>query len=189
MKKLLVTLALLSSVTAIAGKPGDAGPNLMICQGEYALCAASSTKPTGKTITVNGTDFKEGVAVCPVLSGKSIADGNLMNNSCKSPKGKVWSLFSAETSYPQAPTWAVTTAVIRTFTSTAAPGGGMSNMWSFPCVKRKEKVNGAKLADCFGPMNESPWDATAVPAGSTIGTASPVGANDPVGGPFNKTFP
>lgn len=172
----------LVSVLAIGSTAAIAGPNLRICRGEYALCAASSTDATGKSIVVNGNTFREGVSVCPVLRGPAIADMNLMNNSCKAPKGKVWSLFSNVKSFPQAPTWAVKPEVIRTFTTTATPGGGMSNMWSFPCVKRKNLVNGVQLADCYGPLNESPWTATSVPFGSVVGTAAAVGASNPVGG-------
>jgi hypothetical protein len=57
----------------------------------------------------------------------------------------------------------------------------MSNMWSFECVKTK-KVNGVQLADCFGPLNESPFDGGHVKAGSTVVTQAPVGATFPVGG-------
>ena len=61
--------------------------DLMICNGEYALCAASGSTPTGKTITVKGKVFQEGMAVCPVLTGRSIANPALMNNSCDAPAG------------------------------------------------------------------------------------------------------
>jgi len=155
-----------------------------ICHGEYALCAASGAYPTGKDIVVQGTTYKEGISVCPVLNGAAIANMKLMDNSCKSPKGKVWSLFSTETSYPQAPTWAVTTAVVRKFVTTSEIGGGMSNMWAFECTKRAKKVNGVTLADCLGPLNESPWDNGAVPVGTNAFTAAPLGSPNPVGGVY-----
>lgn len=157
-------------------------PSLGICHGEFALCAAASTEPTNRNIVVKGVTFREGHSVCPVLRGPSIADLGLMNGSCATPKGKVWSLFSARSKYPQAPDWKVKTAVHRAFTTTAAPGGGMSNMWSFPCVVRPTRVNGHKLADCYGPMNESPWTTTAIGAGVKIVTDAPAGAPNPVGG-------
>ena len=158
---------------------------LGLCHGAYALCAASPTQPTGGTIYVNGVAFAEGVSVCPVLHGISIANLALMNGSCEAPKkGMVWSLFSPVTSYPQAPSWDVVPAVIRTFVTTTEAGGGMSNMWSFPCVVRPKKTNGVTLGDCKGPMNESPWTATLIPAGTTVGTAAPAGAANPVGGNF-----
>ena len=177
MNKLLL-IALLLPVSALA----DNSIKLALCHGQYALCAASSTEPTGETIYVNGVAFAEGVSVCPVLHGVSIANLSLMGGSCEAPKGKVWSLFAPLKSYPQAPTWAVTPAVIRTFVTTAE--AGMSNMWSFPCRVRPKKVNGATLADCTGPMNESPWTGTAIPVGTKVGTAAPVGAANPVGGNF-----
>ena len=174
--KTLLLLALLST-NALAG-----GVNLMICNGEFALCAASASVPTGKTIRVDGKEFQEGMAVCPVLTGKSIANSDLMKGSCKAPPGKVWSLFSTVTEYPQAPSWAVVTMTPRTFVTTTAAGGGMSNQWSFLCDKQAKKTNNVQLANCFGPINESPWNNGHVVPGSTAFTAAPVGAANPVGG-------
>lgn len=178
MNKLLL-IALLLPMSALA----DNSIKLALCHGQYALCAASSTEPTGNTVMVNGIAFPEGRSVCPVLNGISIGNLSLMNGSCEAPaKGKVWSLFSNAKSYPQAPDWKVVTATFRIFTTTAE--AGMSNMWSFPCTVRAKKVNGATLADCTGPMNESPWTGTAIPVGTNVGTAAPVGAANPVGGNF-----
>lgn len=130
-------------------------------------------------------DVPTGHAVCPVLKGESIADLHL-TGSCKAPAvpGGVWSLFSTATSYPQAPSWAVVPAVPRTFTTAVGRGLGMSNMWSYPCVKRPKPVNGAVLADCIGPINESPWDGSHVLPGASTVTAAPVGAANPVGGNY-----
>jgi hypothetical protein len=173
MKKLLLLALLPFSVSAA---------NLMICNGEYALCAASASNPTGKTIQVDGKEFQEGMAVCPVLTGKAVANSDLMKGSCKAPPGKVWSLFSTVTAYPQAPSWAVVTMTPRTFTTTTEAGGGMSNQWSFLCAKQVKKVNGVQLANCYGPINESPWNNGHVPPGTMSFTAAPVGAANPVGG-------
>jgi hypothetical protein len=176
--KIPLLIALLTPVSVYA----DQSIKIGLCHGQYALCAASSTEPTGNTVVVNGITFPEGKSVCPVLSGISIGNLSLMNGSCEAPKGKVWSLFSNAKSYPQAPDWKVVTATFRIFTTTAE--AGMSNMWSFPCTVRPKKVNGATLADCTGPMNESPWTGTAIPVGAKVGTAAPVGAANPVGGNF-----
>jgi len=173
MKKLLLLALLPFSVSAA---------NLMICNGEYALCAASASNPTGKTIRVDGKEFQEGMAVCPVLNGKAVANADLMKGSCKAPPGKVWSLFSTVTEYPQAPSWTVVTMTPRTFTTTTEAGGGMSNQWSFLCAKQVKKVNGVQLANCYGPINESPWNNGHVPPGTMSFTAAPVGAANPVGG-------
>lgn len=156
--------------------------DLMICNGEFALCAASASVPTGKSIRVDGTEFQEGMAVCPVLTGKAIANSSLMKGSCKAPAGKVWSLFSTVTEYPQAPSWAVVSMTPRSFTTTTEAGGGMSNQWSFLCDKQAKKVNGVQLANCYGPINESPWNNGRVAPGTTAFTAAPVGAANPVGG-------
>ena len=172
MKKLLL-FALLPSIAVSAA-------DLMICNGEYALCAASGSTPTGKTITVKGKVFQEGMAVCPVLTGRSVANGALMNNSCDAPAGKVWSLFSTVSEAPQAPSWTVAPLVSRSFI--LGKDSGMSNQWSFLCDKQAKKVNNVQLANCYGPINESPWNNGHVPVGSTAFTAAPVGAANPVGG-------
>ena len=178
MKIILMLTLLTITIPAYADKQ----IKLDICSGEYALCAASSTEPTGRSITVGSIVYSEGKSVCPVLSGKSIANLDLMNGSCKAPAGKVWSLFSAIKSYPQAPSWAVAPAAVRTFVTTAGAGGGMSNQWSFLCTKQRHKTNGVQLADCLGPLNESPWNNKPVPVGATVVTAAPIGAPNPVGG-------
>ena len=156
--------------------------DLAICKGRYALCAASGATPTGKTIVVNGKTFQEGVAVCPVLIGPAIADLNLMGGKCKAPEGKVWSLFSTLTSYPQAPSWDVQPMVVRQFITTDT--SGMSNMWSFPCNLIAKKENNVRLASCYGPINESPWTGDHVPVGATSFSAAAEGVLNPVGGNF-----
>jgi len=173
MKKLLLIALFCGNASAA---------EIMLCNGEYALCAASGSTPTGKMITVKGKKFQEGMAVCPVLKGQSIANGALMNNSCDAPPGKVWSLFSTVTEAPQSPTWAVAPLVHRTFT--LAKDSGMSNQWSFLCDKQAKPVNGVQLASCYGPINESPLTNSHVKIGSTIITDAPVGALNPVGGNF-----
>ena len=173
MKKLLLLLLLPVNVFAAP---------IMVCNGEYALCAASGSTPTGKTITVKGKVFQEGMAVCPVLTGRSVANPALMNNSCDAPPGKVWSLFSTVSEAPQAPSWAVAPLVKRSFI--LGKDSGMSNMWSFICDKQTKKTNGAQLASCYGPINESPFNNGHIKPGTTIITDAPVGVLNPVGGNF-----
>jgi hypothetical protein len=157
---------------------------IAVCKGEYALCAASPTTLTGKTISVQGKTFKEGVAVCPVLTGAAVANMDLMGGSCDAPKGKVWSLFGVppQTAYPQAPDWTVQPAVFRSFKVGDTPTTGMSNQWSFLCTKQTKQVNGVTLASCYGPVMESPWTGNHVVSGETAFTQAPVGASYPVGG-------
>jgi hypothetical protein len=52
------------------------------------------------------------------------------------------------------------------------------------CDLQAKKVNNVKLANCYGPINESPWTNGHVPVGTTAFTAAPVGAANPVGGNF-----
>jgi hypothetical protein len=157
---------------------------IAICKGEYALCAASPATLTGKTISVSGKTFKEGVAVCPVLTGMAVANMTLMQGSCDAPKGKVWSLFGVPplTAYPQAPDWSVQPAVFRSFKVGDTPTTGMSNMWSFLCTKQTKQVNGVTLASCYGPVMESPWTGNHVVSGETAFTQAPANASYPVGG-------
>jgi len=175
MKKLLIGLLLCGNAFAA---------DISICTGQYALCAASPTTPTGKTTRVQGKTYREGVAVCPVLTGASVANLAIMNGTCKAPKGTVWSLFGMPpvTSFPQAPTWATVPAVGRTFIIGETETTGMSNMWSFPCKIQAQKVNGVTLASCYGPIMESPFTNRHVKPGQLGFTQAPVGATWPVGG-------
>ena len=173
MKKLLALILFCANASAA---------DLMICNGEYALCAASGSTPTGKTITVKGKVFQEGMAVCPVLTGRSVANPALMNNSCDAPPGKVWSLFSTVSEAPQAPSWAVAPLVQRTFT--LGKDSSMSNQWSFICDKQAKKINNVQLAFCYGPINESPFTNGHIKPGAKIITDAPVGVLNPVGGNF-----
>jgi len=156
--------------------------NLAVCNVPFALCAASGTTPTGNKIVVSGTTFDEGMSVCPVLTGQSVADLDLMGGSCDSQPGWVWSLFSPVTSLPVAPTWKTVKVQPRVFVTTTAPGGGMSNMWSFPCKLTRVTSTGVVLAECLGPMNESPDGAAPIPAGTQVITQAPANAPNPVGG-------
>ena len=46
---------------------------LKIHEGAYAFCGASGAKSTGNKIIIQGVEFDEGCAICPVLDGSSIA--------------------------------------------------------------------------------------------------------------------
>jgi len=73
-----------------------AGPekvfDFQLCNGYFALCAASTCTPTGKQIAVNtptgGTrNFPEADCTCPVILGPSLANlaGGNMQGSCDPP--------------------------------------------------------------------------------------------------------
>ena len=105
---------------------------LVVVEGKFAFCGASEAKPTGKKIMVEGKQFFEGVAACPVMDGPSIANTILVPNPKITPDSTdktVWSYFWYYDSVPQAPTWEKLPTVNRTFTITKAPDSSMSNMW------------------------------------------------------------
>jgi hypothetical protein len=54
--KIPLLIALLTPVSVYA----DQSIKIGLCRGQYALCAASSTEPTGNTVMVNGIAFPEG---------------------------------------------------------------------------------------------------------------------------------
>lgn len=81
-----------------------------ICRRYFALCAASTCKPTGGQITVRtatgGTAiFPEADCKCPVILGPSIANlgGGNMQGSCEPPgRGQIWSTYQPRPNIPQA---------------------------------------------------------------------------------------
>jgi hypothetical protein len=152
MKKLILILALLAS-NAMAG-------SLTVCQGEYALCAASTCTPTGNTITVNnGTTYPEVVCKCPILNGRAIADltaGNMKGTCEASSPNNVWSLFAPKLYYPQeASNFSKNPkdmkAVIQGCAASLNQGYNSSNCFSFDC---KKGPNG--IAECKCPMGQVP---------------------------------
>lgn len=160
---------------------------LVIVEGKFAFCGASGAVPTGDTITVEGKEFLEGVAACPVLDGPSIANNILVPNPSITPDSTdktVWSYFWYYDSVPQAPTWDKLPTVNRTFTITNSPDSSMSNMWCMPCKILPKKVNGVTIANCYGPLNELAFPMRrairAVP-GETAVTQAPIGATYSVG--------
>ena len=115
MKKILVAVAGVAVVAAAIYafshiKNSDKAESkttsgLTTCDGQYALCAASTCKPTGKTITGNnGTPYPEVECRCPILEGRAIADtkaGNMAGSCTPSDSQHVWSLFAPKLYYPQ----------------------------------------------------------------------------------------
>ena len=184
-------IAILAALAVCVSAPAPAhASSYQICHQDFALCAASPATLTGKMITVNvqggGTaQFAEAVAVCPVLRGPAIADvaGGNMTGSCDQPgPNQVWSLYQYRDKFPQAPNWSRNDkAVIRTFVT--SPGNGLSNMFSFACTLEPKRVNGVRLAKCYGPVHES-VAGKPVPAGTKVVTQAPVGVTYPVGGPI-----
>ena len=78
-----------------------------IHEGSFAFCGASGAIPTGKKIIVQGVEYDEGCAICPVLDGPSISNLAMkgisgtygkfnVDENFQTPDGTgntVWSLF------------------------------------------------------------------------------------------------
>mgnify|MGYP003651919364 CR=1 FL=1 len=166
MKKVLLLLSIVALLSSCKQKEESV---LRLHKGQYALCAASGALPTGNKIMVQGREFEEGCAVCPVLDGPSISnlamygDGGTwgefnVKNNFKTPDNTdqtVWSLFWYVDSLPQAPTWKLQKGNNRELTvNTAVDSLSMSNMFCMPCKIWKVE-NGTTLAKCYGPLNEA----------------------------------
>ncbi len=147
------------------------------CVGEYALCAASTGRPTGKTITVRAWDgsmqvFPEALVVCPILKGVAIAGLNsgTMGNRCKAPKGKVYSTWSPKTIYPQEAS-NFSTATLKdqkmvvqqcapqdmTIHTSTFPNGAtqaISQCWSMVCDVNPVSEFGVPTANCYCPIGQ-----------------------------------
>jgi hypothetical protein len=181
---------------------------LKIHNGAFAFCGASAAKPTGKKIIIQGKEFDEGCAICPVLEGPSIyslamhgsggtyGEFNAKDNF-QTPDGTdktVWSLFwyyGPTDTIPQfnidSKQWEMMAPVNRKFTiDMSSPSTSESDMFQMPCKIWKVE-NGILLSECFGPLNHM-----AVPLrrpfetqdGQTSVTAAPEGSPYPVGTPI-----
>lgn len=127
---------------------------LTVCKGDFALCAASTCKPTGKTITGNnGTAYPEVVCRCPILNGDAIADtsaGNMKGTCDATDKNHVWSLFAPKLHYPQEASHfshlpKKTKAVFQVCAASLNLGDKSSNCFSWNCVREK---NGIAVCSC-----------------------------------------
>ena len=134
------------------------------CNGEYALCAASTCQPTGKTITVNnGSTYPEVVCRCPILNGVAIADtaaGNMKGSCTATDSNHVWSLFAPKLYYPQeASNFSKKRedmkAVVQKCDASLNQGYNASNCFSFNCKKGKDGI-----AVCRCPMGQVPAATT-----------------------------
>ena len=198
---LLVGTALLASVGVASAEDqaSGAGHDFALCEGEFALCAASTCTPTGGSITVNVTaggtaSFPEADCTCPVLSGLAIADltGGNMKGSCEPPPGQIWSTYSPRRHIPQAITgWsrqpAQTLAPPQICPASLNLGDQMVNCFSFACDPAGE-VNGVQVATCHCALGES-LDGTPVLPNTAFGTQAGQGdqaicAEHPVAGPL-----
>jgi hypothetical protein len=207
MRKLAIVLSIVMfSALPAAAAGGSSGVmnliyNLQVCNGAYALCAASTCTPTGGTISVNvaggGTaSFPEAACTCPVFFGPSIADlnGGNMQGSCRSPgPNQVWSLYWPKTNIPQAiNNWkltpAATAAPFQLCSSDEAVGGTFANCFSFACTLDRKHPFAVPTATCYCPLGENP-NGEAVPPDTAVITPagqcnSDICSEHPVGAAF-----
>ena len=217
MKKVLLTMisaALLFSCTnktVKVSKTSDLSEAkaLKIHEGQFAFCGASAAIPTGKKIIVQGVEYDEGCAICPVLTGPSLASVAMYGNSdtygafnshnnFQTPDGTdntVWSFFwyYDTTAYvpqfnPQTKQWEMMHPVNRKFTiDMSKPSTSESNMFAMPGVIFDTTETGIILAKVYGPLNESAIPlrkSVPVKNGQTAITAAKKGAPYPVGQPI-----
>jgi hypothetical protein len=216
--KLLLMAAAMLSFTACSDKKqetqievaqeNEAGV-LRIHEGKFAFCGASAAVPTGKKIVIQGVEYREGCAICPVLNGPSISNLAMYGNggtwgdfnvatNFQTPDGTdntVWSLFwyfDTTTVIPQFnpsnKQWELMSPVNRAFTiDMSKPATSESNMFAMPGVIFDTTETGIVLARVYGPLNEDAVPlriAIPVKNGQTSVTAAKEGFPYPVGTPI-----
>lgn len=170
-----------------AGHPAMAasGHQFAFCSGYFALCAASTCKPTGRRIKVNVTgggtaSFPEADCTCPIFSGPGITDlaGGNMQGSCKPPVAKdgsvgIWSYYAAHSHIAQElGNWVATgpkALAPPMFCSKSLNLAAKTvNCFAFACDSQTY-INGVPVATCHCPIGES-FDGTPVPPHTTFFT-------------------
>ena len=180
-----------------------------IHDGSFAFCGASSAVPTGRKIIVQGVEYDEGCAICPVLNGPSLSSLAMegvsgtygkfnVEKNFQTPDGTnntVWSLFwyyDTTTTIPQfnpsTKEWEYMTPYNRSFViNLDSPSTSESNMFAMPGVIFDTTSSGIVLAKVYGPLNEAAIPlriAVPVKNGQTSVTAAKVGSPYPVGTPI-----
>ena len=134
------------------------------CQCKYALCAASTCQPTGKTIAANdGNVYPEVVCKCPIIEGESIADtsmGNMQGSCDPTDSNHIWSLFAPKKYYPQeASNFDLRPekmkAEVQKCDASLNQGFNASNCFSFNC-----EIGPDNVAICRCPMGQVPAATT-----------------------------
>lgn len=179
-----------------------------IHEGYFAFCGASGAIPTGKKIIVQGKEYDEGCAICPVLDGPSIANLAMegtsgtygefnVSKNFQSPDGTdktVWSFFWYYDSTklipqfnPSTEQWELLPPVNRAFVvNLDSASTSESNMFAMPGVIFDTTSTGIVLAKVYGPLNEAAVPlrkAIPVKSGMTSITAAKEGFPYPVGTP------
>ena len=187
---------------------------VMVHEGSFAFCGASSAVPTGRKIVVQGVEYDEGCAICPVLNGPSLSNLAMegvsgtygkfnVNDNFQTPDGtdnSVWSLFwyyDSTNTIPQfnpsTKEWEYMVPHNRSFViNMDSPSTSESNMFAMPGVIFDTTSSGIVLAKVYGPLNEAAVPlrkAVPVKNGQTSVTAAKVGFPYPVGTPIpSHTF-
>lgn len=190
-----LAISLMIGLTLQTGRAFANGHDFQICEGRFALCAASTCTPTGKTIKVNVTGggtatFPQYDCTCPILHGPAIADlaGGNMRGRCAAPPGQIWSLYQPRQNIPQAiADWQRAPAPPLVCSAALHLGHQLVNCFSFSCTPAG-KINGVPVATCHCPLGES-LDGTRVKPATAFGTQAGQGNTDicadhPVGGPL-----
>ena len=177
-------------------------------EGSFAFCGASGAIPTGNKIIVQGVEYDEGCAICPVLNGTSVSNLAMegvsgtygkfnVTENFQTPDGTpntVWSLFwyfdSSDTIpqfNPETKEWEMLPPVNRAFViDLNSPNTSESNMFAMPGVVFDTTSTGIVLAKVYGPLNEAAVPlriAVPVENGMTSVTAAKEGFPYPVGTP------
>jgi hypothetical protein len=164
MRTILSLLAIVAIALALSTPSAKAEQQLTICYGKFALCAASTCTPTGKTIKVNnGTEYPEVECRCPILNGGALADltaGNMQGSCDQTDENHVWSLFAPRLHYPQEASGFSKKpkdmrARIQKCDKSLQQGYNASNCFSFNCEIGKDGI-----AICKCPMGQVPAETT-----------------------------
>ena len=186
----------------------DINKIVKIHEGSFAFCGASGAIPTGKKIIVQGKEYDEGCAICPVLTGPSISNLAMegvsgtfgkfnVNENFQTPDGTdttIWSLFwyyDSTTTVPQfnpeTKEWELLPPVNRAFiVNLDDPSTSESNMFAMPGIIFDTTSTGIVLAKVYGPLNEAAVPlrkAIPVKSGMKSITAAKEGFPYPVGTP------
>lgn len=181
---------------------------IKIHEGSFAFCGASAAIPTGKNIIVQGVEFDEGCAVCPVLDGPSISNLAMkgisgtygkfnVSENFQTPDGTnktIWSLFWYYDSTkvipqfnPSSKEWELLPPVNRSFIiNLDSASTSESNMFAMPGIIFDTTSTGIVLAKVYGPLNEAAVPlrkAIPVKSGMKSITAAKEGFPYPVGTP------
>ena len=216
MKKLLLFIATATMLIGCNVKPKTetledikSDKIVTVHERSFAFCGASAAVPTGRKIVVQGVEYDEGCAICPILNGPSLSNLAMegisgtygkfnVEKNFQTPDGTnntAWSLFwyyDSTTTIPQfnpsTKEWEYIAPTNRSFViNMDSPATSESNMFAMPGVIFDTTSSGIVLAKVYGPLNEAAIPlriAAPVKNGQTSVTAAKIGFPYPVGTPI-----